>query len=588
MSKNNTKKHQLSRKKLNPSRQSTYPPKIPPSHEFVQVNACKNLNCDNFNVPVEDDITAIRFRTCGNDYMLQKDYSNSGRVRFKCLKCNEWATLYNNKNIYDEYLGISGYFDKLKRTSSCKNLNCINYGLDIKDNPDEYVKNGKTAKGMKKYRCKVCKKGFSEIDKKTKTTKTHQKYYKNRMIFKLLMSQVSLRGIIDATEIGTSTIYAKINFFYDQCRKFSQAKEKKILKTNFKSLRISSDHQFYQTNWRAKGDNEYNVQLYNLSSVDNSSGYVLISSLNFDPEVVSYEINKDASKINDIGKPNNLRKYARYILDDDYDNDPELNKESPVKSRFRSKATKGMQVYKNYTMFAHFYHLRDLLGKTKYLTLYNDYDAVLKSVMNSVFADRINNNTLEAYALSFDYNSDLKYRTEKEAISKDAHDHFEKIKSKNPELKYLSDFEAKCKLIELNYTNAIIRNKEKWHYHPTPGPEEGGKRIWWITERKGVAIEDISGDIITASNNGVDRFFQTCRRKLSFFERTNKKVANQKNKEKNWSQYGAYDPKILVMLLEIMRVYYNFVGRKGIKVTPAQKLGIVKKAYDINDILHYK
>ena len=50
------------------------------------------------------------------------------------------------------------------------------------------------------------------------------------MIFKLLMSQVSLRSIIDATEIGTKTLYDKIDFFYDQCRKFSQAKEKKISK----------------------------------------------------------------------------------------------------------------------------------------------------------------------------------------------------------------------------------------------------------------------------------------------------------------------------------------------------------------------
>jgi len=143
-------------------------------------------------------------------------------------------------------------------------------------------------------------------------------------------------------------------------------------------------------------------------------------------------------------------------------------------------------------------------------------------------------------------------------------------------------------MVEVNFNNPVIIDKKKWHYHPTPGAEEEGKRIWWITERQGVSIEDVSGDIITASNKGVDRFFQTCRRKLSFFERTNKKVGNQKDKQKNWSQYGAYDPAILVKLLEIMRVYYNFVKRKDVKITPAQKLGIVKKAYDINDILYFK
>jgi len=555
---------------------------------FVQVNSCKNIDCENYNVPAEQPENNKRFRTCGNDYMLQKEYDGSNGIRLKCLKCNEWTSIYNNQAIYNEYLGISGYFDKLKRTTHCKNLECINYGLDIKDNSDEYVKNGKTAKGMTKYRCKSCKKGFSEYDNKSKTTKHHTKHHKNRLIFKLLMSQVSLRGIIDATEIGSSTIYAKINFFYDQCRKFTQSKEKKIQKTNFKSLRISSDHQYYQTNWRAKGDGEYNVQLYNLSSADNNSGYVFVSSLNFDPQVISEEINKDALEIGDLEKFSPYRKYARYILDDDYGNDHDLEKESPVRARFRNKPTKGMQVYKTYTMFGHFFHLRELLGKTKYLTLYNDFDSALKTVISSVFAERINNNSLEAYALSFDYHKKGKSRVKKEAITKEYKERFERLKTNNSELNNLDEFDAKRRLIELNFDNPSIADNKKWHYHPTPGAEEEGKRIWWITERQGVAVEDISGDIVTASNNGVDRFFQTCRRKLSFFERTNKKVGNQKDKEKNWSQYGAYDPKILVQLLEIMRVYYNFVGRKGVKVTPAQKLGIVNKAYDINDILYFK
>ena len=154
MTKSKSKKAHLSQNNLNTI---TYPPKTTEACNFVQVNSCHNIDCDNFNVPIEDDITSKRFRTCGNDYMLQKDHGPAESVRFKCLKCNEWGTLYNNKNIYNEYLGISGYFEKLKRTPSCKNLECVNYGLSVKDNPDEYVKNGKTAKGMTKYRCKCPK-----------------------------------------------------------------------------------------------------------------------------------------------------------------------------------------------------------------------------------------------------------------------------------------------------------------------------------------------------------------------------------------------------------------------------------------------
>jgi hypothetical protein len=298
---------------------------------------------------------------------------------------------------------------------------------------------------------------------------------------------------------------------------------------------------------------------------------VFISSLNFDPNAISDAVNQNAQLINDLDKPNSLRRHTRYILENDYDTNAELDKESPVKSKVRGKSTMGIQVYKNYTMFAHFIHLREMLGNTKYLTLYNDFDSVLSSIMGSVFVDRIENNTLEAYALSFDYHSKSKSLTERKELREMAQRDFDRIKDSQPEFKYLSEFEAKCRLVELNFDNPYMNKKQKWHYHPTPGAEEVGKRIWWITER-----------------DGVDRFLQTCRRKLSFFERTNKKVALQKDKQRNWSQYGAYDPAILVKLLEIMRVYYNFVKRKGIKDTPAQKLGIVKKGYDITDILYFK
>ena len=566
--------------------------KIPPSSGsegiFVQVNCCKNLDCDNFNVPIEAPDKSAVFKTCGNDYVLNRQYDNDGQIRFQCLKCSNWYTLYNNQSIYDEYLGISGYFDRMSRANICNSSECKNYYLKVEEHPDAYYKNGKTKFGLQKYKCKSCLGNFTEYDNKNKTWLGQKAHHKNRMIFKLLMSQVSLRSVIDATEIGTKTLYDKIDFFYEQCRKFNQHQEGKIKRRNLKSLRISSDHQFYQTNWRARGDDEYNTQLYNLSSADNNSGYVFVSSLNFDQAGISDAINKDAQLIGDTNKPVPLRKHARYILDHDFDNNPDLDSESPVKGRVRGKPTKGIQVYKNYTMFAHFYHLRELLGNTKYLTLYNDFDPVLPSVINSVFVDRLEDKTMEAYALSFDYHFSGASMKKKEKMREDARIVFENIKDGNQELKHLSEFEAKCRLIELNFDNPFVNKKQKWHYHPTPGAEEMGKRIWWITERNGVGIEDVSGDIITASNNGVDRFFQTCRRKLSFFERTNKKVALQKDKQKNWSQYGAYDPAMLVKLLEIMRVYYNFVKRKDIKQTPAQKLGIVKRGYDITDILYFK
>ena len=79
----------------------------------------------------------------------------------------------------------------------------------------------------------------------------------------------------------------------------------------------------------------------------------------------------------DVDKSIALRTYARYILDIDFETNPDLEKESPVNEKVGGKSTTGMQIYKNYTMFAHFFYLRQMLGKTKYLTLYNN-DRIIK------------------------------------------------------------------------------------------------------------------------------------------------------------------------------------------------------------------
>jgi hypothetical protein len=108
-----------------------------------------------------------------------------------------------------------------------------------------------------------------------------------------------------------------------------------------------------------------------------------------------------------------------------------------------------------------------------------------------------------------------------------------------------------------------------------------------------------------ASLHGVDNYFQMLRRDLNMVERpiprSSKASAEyakikKGNKKEIWNLYGAYNPKYVIMLIEIFRVYNNYVltdkkaiTKSGMKwktpLTPAQKIGLVDHAFKVEDLL---
>lgn len=53
-----------------------------------------------------------------------------------------------------------------------------------------------------------------------------------------------------------------------------------------------------------------------------------------------------------------------------------------------------------------------------------------------------------------------------------------------------------------------------------------------------------------------------------------------------------YNPKYAHMLFQIFRTYFNFVNERDSydkkKLTPAQRIGVAKKKYDLRDIIYYR
>jgi len=170
-------------------------------------------------------------------------------------------------------------------------------------------------------------------------------------------------------------------------------------------------------------------------------------------------------------------------------------------------------------------------------------------------------------------------------LSEKASADFKSFRVSNP---ILSDFEAKAEFFKDNWSNAIVADNKKWHAHPTPSAEEPDKVIHWITERGGKDVDEITPLMVMATLNATDRFFLSLRRRITFFERSISSASAIKSVGSKWSGYAAYNPAVLVKLLEIFRVYYNFVltGKDG--KTPAQRLGVAKKVYSVRNILYYK
>lgn len=80
-------------------------------------------------------------------------------------------------------------------------------------------------------------------------------------------------------------------------------------------------------------------------------------------------------------------------------------------------------------------------------------------------------------------------------------------------------------------------------------------------------------------------FIQHIRRRLSNLERP---LTTARGDGKSYI-YSNFNPKYAQMALTILRTYYSFCfafKSNGVRVTPAQRIGIAKKKFKINDIIY--
>lgn len=617
-------------------------PRLPPAAGGIQVNFCKNPACGNYNSPASVEAQQLGRHA---DPSKKDSYILGGTgydVFIQCRKCRETPPVKSNQGIKEELDRITAYLRESPDDYSCPNPDCSNHGVGINHAPKSYWAFGKTAIGSPRYRCKQCGRTFSIAQKSTHRQRIP---HKNIEIFRELVTKKAFKGLAEVKNISMETVYRKVDFIYEQCVAFAAHRESKLPELKKRFCEIAVDRQVYSINWSSKKDRR-NIKLWGIASADRVSGYIFGAHVNYDPNFEPQDVEADAVQCGDYDVPPAYRKYARFWLAGDYIAEAEkLKKEKKAKKgekekpktkddSVETKAAKvyedalkredveacdaadlatmlppnGMQVHAEYTMYAHFFFLRHMLQNVENIRFYMDQDSGIRAACLAAFSDRILEKTCDAFyvQLNTEFTED-----EKLALVAEGRKTLKRFTDENPHWEDVQDHFVRREVIAemLKDLLEIGAWKDRWLKYPFPTKSEPEKLVCYLTniKKNGLdrKVDTLAYMYDRATLHPIDRFLMQTRRASSIHERS---VRSPNRVGRIWQIYNAYDPHIVVKLLEIYRVYYNYVKlsegtkrkkpkdepkrkpgeAKAAMKTPAMRLGLAKGGVTIDEILYFR
>lgn len=577
-------------------------PRIPPAVAGIQYNFCKNPACVNYGVEPK-----IKAKKTDHDF-----YTLFGGGKhfplLKCKSCGEVPPLKSNAGIVEELARISTYL-KPTPTPSCPNLLCENHGIPL-GTKQTYWSYGKNRGGSKRYQCGKCHTTFSIPAPARFQRKTHY----NQTIFKMLVNKVPFARIVSMLDITWEVFYQRLDFIHRQCLAFVANRERNLKDLTIRRLYLASDKQDYVVNWSERKDKR-NVVLSAVASADNASGYVFGIHSNFDPFSDRDAVEADAKRIGDHLLSPPLRKYARFWLECDYlaSAKSKLGKtirigtslDSAISATYATTGERldvedfdektttqklpdyGLQVHAEYTLIAHFYFLKKMLGNVEKWRFFLDQESGIRSACLSAFQPEIAARTAEAFYVHI--TKDLTV-DQKRQLTAEAKSIFQGIKARNLSL---SDSEVKVLMLidEIAKIRQFGQWKDRWVRHPLPSMSEPEKAMCWLTEHDQFDDNHVAWLYGKASLHAVDAFFQKVRRRISLLERP---IHSSANAGRVWNGYAAYNPATVQKLLDIFRVVHNFIDTRQTKkentkaiTTPATRLGLAQAPLNYGDVIYF-
>ena len=581
--------------------------RIPEEINGIQVNFCKNPRCLNYGRPASSEQQP---RGPGSKERARDSYTitggkdrNSNRVVFlKCHHCGEYPTVKNNLAIQEEIQRLSSYLVP-KSETSCPTLGCPNHTISIKEKL-RYQSFGKTKVGSQRYRCKLCGKLFSV---KATSIIRHRKPHKNLLVFQLLMNKTPFKRICEVAGISMSTLYDKLDFIHRQCLSFVGSRERNLPDLEIRRLYISVDRQDYVVNWK-DGTDKRNIVMSALGSADNKTGYVFGMHLNFDPNLDPATIVADAFRRQDHKLQYPFRRYARLWLPDEYREalfdgttytlpvagflideisgryDEVLRREDVEVFEAPNEATRlpehGLQVHAEYTLYGHFFFLKQMFRNVGKLRFFLDQESGIRSACLSAFVDEVLEKRCDAFYVRI--NKELTINEKRKRLA-ECKSELERLRDSYPDG---IDLEVELIKERMERLVAIGKWQDKWLAHPLPSMSEPEKAVCWLTDLKDRAydVNHLAHLYKMATLHGIDRFLMQVRRRLSLLERP---ISSASSTGRKWHGYSAYNPENVTKMLDIFRVFYNYVETGRDKQTPAMRLGLAKGKIRIEDILYF-
>jgi transposase-like protein len=581
--------------------------RIPAETHGIQVNFCKNPKCPNFGVSamLKKQSRGPRAREKERDtYTVHSrtDIKGLSVPALECNLCGEKPPIKSNLAIDEEMNRILGYLKD--KPTGCPDPKCPNNLIDISAGKFYYSSFGTTKSGSQRYRCKLCKTTFSVGT----PTKQQREPHKNVQVFRLLVNKMPLKRISEAADISMPSLYDKIDFIHQQCMAFAASRERQLLDgMPIKRLYLSVDRQDYLINWSDAKDKR-NVILTAIGSADNTTGYVFGMHLNFDSAADRLKIEADAVESKDHEKRLPFKKYARLWLREDYADavlhpvhhewldssslqgniesayQEAINRDDVEVSEVLDDTVKlpgtGMQVHSEYTQYGHFFFLKKLLSGAEKIRFYMDQESGIRAACIGAFVDEIRQSKCDAFYVRI--NKDLTVDERKKALA-ESRKKWNKLKKAYPEL---TDSQLKLHIIkdQMRKMRRIGKWQDKWVIHPFPDMSEPAKAVCYLTDMGQYDEDHIAWLYKKASLHGIDRFFMQARRRISLLERP---ISTPSAAGRRWFGYSPYNPVMVIKMLDIFRVFYNFVETGKDDQSPAMRLGLAKGHVSMEDIIYF-
>jgi len=598
-------------------------PRIPLEAGGIQVNFCKNPNCANYAIPA-----SVEKQPRGRGNKIADRYTISGGAKRKgkgegeritntpvlaCLSCGEYPPIKSNQGILEEKNRMLSYLHP-RPANGCKTPGCPNREIGIGQKKGHYRLSGKTKSGSQRYLCLACNKTFSVGSPTLRQRIPH----KNVLILKMLVNKVPLRRICVIAGIGQGTLYDKIDFFHRQCVAFAADKERQLLQGLELpgELYISVDRQDHLLNWSLRFDKR-NTAFQTIGSADNVSGYIFGLHLNFDPAARREEVEAETLRSGDHSLRPPFRRHARLWLSADL---PEAQKEVEIKAtaqRMLSQGTPpgglveeikrtylevenrgdvevsdvldatkklpdyGMLVHSEYTMYGHFYFLKELLQGAKRIHFFLDQESGIRASCLAAFSNMVMERNCDAFYVRINKTLTV---NQKRKVMADLRYRLDEMRTLYP---YdVSNTSLRRMLIEENLKSRKPLGpwRDQWIEVPSQNMSEPEKHVCHLTDFRNYGDFELATLLDKASLHGIDRFFMQIRRLLSPMERP---IRSASSSQRAWHQYSLYRPDQVGKLLEIFRVYYNFLKKGDDGKTPAMRLGLCKCIVQPGELVNF-